>query len=82
MKQFMIVLMVMGFASAALAQGPGGRGTGGIMGLVSIAEVQKELSMTEAQVAKFTAIPDRTSEFPKRDSGRARQIHGRCPRTS
>jgi Spy/CpxP family protein refolding chaperone len=63
MKQFLVVLMVMGFASAALAQGPGGRGTGGIMGLVSMEEVQKELSMTEAQVAKFTALRgDRNSQ--------------------
>lgn len=28
MKQFLIVLLVMGFASAALAQGLDGRGTG------------------------------------------------------
>lgn len=28
MKQFLIVLLVMGFASAALAQGPDGWGTG------------------------------------------------------
>ena len=56
MKQFVIAWMVMGFASAALGQGPGGRGTGGVMGLVSMAEVQKELSMTEAQIEKFTAL--------------------------
>jgi hypothetical protein len=56
MKQFLIALMVMGFASAALAQGPGGRGSGGVMGLVSMTEVQKELSMTEAQIEKFTAL--------------------------
>ena len=56
MKQFLIALMVMGCASAALAQGPGGRGGGGVMGLVSMAEVQKELSMTEAQIEKFTAL--------------------------
>ena len=63
MKQFLVVLMVIGFASAALAQGPSGRGTGGIMGLVSIAEVQKELSMTEVQVEKFTALRgDRSSQ--------------------
>ena len=55
MKQFLIALMVMGCASAALAQGPGGRG-GGVMGLVSMTEVQKELSMTEAQIEKFTAL--------------------------
>ncbi len=48
MKQFLVVLMVMGFGSAALAQGPGGRGSGGVMGLVLMEEVQKELSMTRS----------------------------------
>ncbi len=63
MKQFLVVLVVMGFASVALAQGPSGRGSGGVMGLVSIEEVQKELSMTQVQVETFTALRgDRSSQ--------------------
>lgn len=56
MKQFVVALIVLGFASIASAQGPGGRGNGGVLGLVSIEEVQKELNMTAAQIEKFTAL--------------------------
>ncbi|MBL8814442.1 MAG: hypothetical protein JNL58_00315 [Planctomyces sp.] len=63
MKQLLFVLMVTGFASTVFAQGPGGRGNGGVLGLVSMEEVQKELSMTEAQVEKFTSLRgDRSSQ--------------------
>jgi hypothetical protein len=58
MKQFLAALMVLGFASSTLAQGPGGRGFGGggVLGLLSIPEVQRELTMSEGQKEKFRSL--------------------------
>jgi hypothetical protein len=53
----------MGFASAVLAQGLGGRVYSGLMELVSMEEVQKELSITAARVEKSAALQgDRSSQ--------------------
>jgi len=59
MKRFLTALMVLGFATSALAQAPGGRGPGGgggVLGLLSIAEVQQELNMSENQKEKFRSL--------------------------
>jgi Spy/CpxP family protein refolding chaperone len=54
----MTVLVVAGCASMALAQGRGGGGfgRGGAAGLLAMAEVQKELSITDAQKEKLQAL--------------------------
>jgi len=57
MKTFLVALLAFGFTSTALAQGQGGRGFGGgVLGLVSITEVQSELKLTDAQKEKFQAL--------------------------